>query len=101
MLSLSLTDFYALTPWEFIEAYEARRTYDQDRWQQTRYIMWAAMRPHYKKLDVTDVLSLSVDKAAAKPPPETEEQRQQRLKVAAKLDAQAALEYANRNQPQP
>lgn len=97
MLGLSLDDFHRLTPAELYGAYDAYLADKKREWEQTKYIMWAALRPHYKKLDPDDVLNTNPKKAPPKREELTPKQREAQAKLFAKMDALALAESKQAN----
>lgn len=93
---MSLDDFDRLTPPELIAALEVSRRLRAEDWRRTQYIMWAAMRPHYKQLKPTDVLLLPGDQLKREKRQLTAEEEAQRQAKIRKMDARAAAEYEAR-----
>lgn len=92
-MGLSIDDFSALTPAQFDAIYAEWRS-EQDnknkgRWEQTRYLMWAILKPYSKKktLKPTDILSFPWDKTNKPKKKMTKAEREESLRE---------LEYYNK-----
>lgn len=92
MLGLSLTDFFDLTPGELISALSEFRKQERVGWKQTQLLMFAAMRPHYKKLSPNDCMALPWDSVESKSAP-TEADKEKSAEVLRKMDERAKQEY--------
>lgn len=96
MLGLSLSDFFDLTPAELIAALAAFRKQEMTGWKQTQLIMFAAMRPHYKKLSPSDCIALESDEPGKQGKTElTEEEKEAKRERNRKMDERAKQEYLN------
>jgi len=96
-LGLSLDDFDRLTIPEFFDAVKVRRDMDNMSLQQTRMVMYAAMLPHYKKLNITDILPLPGDKPASARRVLTAEEEELQLSTIARMDAEAKADHLKSN----
>jgi len=96
VLGLSLPDFFDLTPGELIAALSEFRKQERVGWKQTQLLMFAAMRPHYKKLSPNDCMSLPWDEPEKQGKAElTEEEREAKMERNRKMDERAKQEYLN------
>ena len=90
---MRLDDFDRLTPTELAAALRTRRRLQNDDWRKVQYLMWAAMRPHYKRLSPTDVLKLPDDKPKVKRRQLTPAEQAQREAKIREMDRRALAEF--------
>lgn len=85
-MGLSIADFSALTPTQFDAIYEEWRAGQDNKvkagWEQTRYIMWAVLKPYSKKknLKTTDILPFHWDKSNKPKKKMTKAEREESLR---------------------